>query len=106
MSSPYVPAYHCVNSHHGYSVYKYTPIQNNLPENNRIASTSAIPRKHILIAHTDQNTPKANVSAEWIAVLVNSRKVLGLSYDTEMEYLTESVRTFPQPLKTNTGTVP
>jgi len=55
--------------------------------NNRIESTtSAIPRKHIRIAHTDQNILKANVAVERLAVLVHSRKVLGLSYDPEMEY--------------------
>jgi len=46
---------------------------NNLRENNGIASTtSAIPRKHIRIAHTDQNILKANVTVEMLAVLDHS----------------------------------
>jgi len=38
-------------------------------------------------AHTDKNILKTNVTVEELAVLVHSRKVLGLSYDAQMKYL-------------------
>jgi len=37
-------------------------------------------------ARTDQIILQANVAAELLAVMVHSRKVLGLSYNLEMEY--------------------
>jgi len=51
-------------------------------------STIAIPRKpHSSLLTQTRISFKANVTAEWLAVLVRSRYVLGFSYEPEMEYL-------------------
>ena len=62
------------------------------------------PGNTFLFAHSDQNILKANVAVEWPAVLVHSRKVLGLVTTRRWNVLTVSVRAFPQSLKTNADT--
>ena len=100
----YVPAFHCVSGHHACSIYKHTIKHAQTAIN---STTSAIPEhwcpltptavktdmQYLLsgnafqFAHTDQNILQANITVEWLAVLVYSRNILGFSYDQEVEYL-------------------
>jgi len=109
-----VPAYHCVNGHHPCSIYTHTHThththtlmhgQTEEKQYHISQPRTLVPLNHdgckdryTVLAHlhfgitfqfgqSEQKVFNENVTAEWSAVLVHSRNVLGFSYEPQMEH--------------------